>query len=356
MRFTLQDLSDGKKQLIDQQPFNFIQGGSIAPLVQVYETYGQLNKDKSNAVLVHHALSTNSHVKSHDKNTAPGWWEEMIGPGCPIDTNKFFVICINNIGSCFGSSNPTSINPESNEAYQASFPQLLIEDITHAQAILIEYLGIKKLYAVIGPSMGAMISLAWAILYPEQVPRLISISSSYKSYPTNCAVRSLQREILQLDPAWNGGFYGNNKLRGFTIARKLAHLTYRNAEELNHRFNIQRDKHNIHTYLDYNANKFTANFDANSYCRLTAAMDEFDVSLYDADPIQPFKQIEAKCLIISVSSDKLFEPFQQYELAEALLKAHVDTSYIYYTSDYGHDAFLVEIEGMGNLITQFLNS
>ncbi len=356
MKTNIIQLSNGKWQFNSPHAFVFDNGQTLANLSLVYETYGHLNADRSNAILIHHALSTHSHVASHANDNTPGWWEKMVGRGCPIDTDRYFVICINNLGSCFGSTGPASINPMTKKVYAMDFPELQISDIARSQKCLLDYLGIEQLHAIIGPSMGAMMSLYHAYHYPESVKKFISISSCYRSYPSNIALRTIQREIIQLDQAWQQGHYENNA--GFILARKLAHLTYRNTEELNHRF-VELEKQakterNIHSYLQYNAEKFVNKFNVNSYLYLTKAMDDFNI-LETTTGSQPFiKQIQAQSLIISVNSDTLFEPFQQQELFQLLENANIDVEFVDYESNYGHDAFLVETQGMGKIIHDFL--
>lgn len=337
--FNLTENADGLQQFCSNAPFIFNQDGSICPLVLAFETYGELSPQKDNVILVHHALSTSSHLSSHAKNPAPGWWEEVVGPGKPIDTKRFFVICINNIGSCFGSSSPVSVNPQTDKTYQRDFPSITIEDIARSQQILLSRLGIKKLYAVVGNSMGAMISLTYAILFPDAVERLISVSSSYKSYPMSIATHAIQKEIIELDPDWQNGHYTKPPLRGFNAARKFGLISYRNPAELSARFEKEGD---LREYLDYNAKKFTALFDANCFLYILEAMDLFDVTKNYADKLAPFREITAKTLVVSVSSDLLFPPMQQRALYELLHQAGVAAQYVQHDSDYGHDAFYAD--------------
>lgn len=336
---TITEDDRGLKKMELQTPFVFANGKSITPLTLVYETYGKLSPQQDNVILVHHALSTDSHLAAHAKNATKGWWEAVVGSGKAIDTDRFFVICTNNLGSCFGSSGPTSINPQTGKPYRRDFPIVSIEDMVKAQHLLLQHLGIKKLFAVVGNSMGAMLSLTWAILYPAMVERLISVSSCYKAYPVSIATHKVQQEIIALDPDWNNGYYEKTPTRGFNIARKFGLLSYRHPAELNARFLSD----NILAYLDYNAEKFTAKFDLNSYLTIFAAMDDFDVTRGYADnPLQPFKQIQAKTLIVSVSSDLLFPPQQQADLYHMLQQAGVETTFVAHESDYGHDAFYAD--------------
>jgi homoserine O-acetyltransferase len=359
MTFTITQQRNGTYYYRNSAGFHFKHGGRIDELALTYTTYGNLSAAKDNVVVIHHALSTNSHVRSHAKNTTRGWWENMVGPGCPIDTQRYYVICINNLGSCFGSSGPASINPNTQQAYACDFPQLSIDDIAHAQYLLLQDLGITRVHALVGPSMGGMISLSWAWQFPHSVNYLVSISSCMRSFPSNIALRSLQREIIRLDPAWQQGHYqSTTKLAGFLLARKLAHLSYRNCSELDEKY-LELSAHdkqsrNIKTYLAHNAQKFISNFDANSYLYLTKAMDKFDLTQGEHNKNQILAKLQTKTLIISVNSDTLFHPRQQQELYHALTQAGIDAQFIEHTSAYGHDTFLVETDAMGQYISDFI--
>lgn len=333
---------DGTYLFSDKNEFSFLKGGSIPELNLVYETYGALNKKRDNAVVIHHALSTGSHLCSSSWNPSPGWWEAMVGPGKVVDTDKFYVICINNLGSCFGSSGPASINPNTQRPYEKTFPEVTIDDMVIAQYKLLQHLSIEQLYAVIGNSMGAMLSLAWAIYFPASVSRLVLISSSYKTYPINVAKHEIGREIVLLDTT-------PGHKQGLKVARKLAHLDYRGDDELNTRFSTSKV---LTDYLNYNAQKFVDYFDANAYIYLTQAMDWFDASAINTSA-NPFERISAKTLVISVSTDTLFEPYQQQELAECLREAGVVTQFVQHHSDRGHDAFYND-ETIGEHVRQWL--
>lgn len=353
--------NDTKLYFNSNAPFYFEHGGVIPRLQLAYETFGTLNKYRDNVILIHHALSTHSHVCTSLPNPTEGWWEEMVGIGKPIDTNRYFVICINNLASCFGSSGPRSLNPETDKMYQADFPITSILDMVRSQKLLLDYLQIDSLLAVIGNSMGAMLSLQWALEYPKFQQYIILTSSCYKAYPTNIGYRAIQREIMMLDPAWQQGFYSSQKLPGFKIARKFGQLSYRNAPELNERFDkpyqidlIASGFHSeIERYLDYNAEKFIAVFDANSYLRLLTAMDLFDVTA-KTNYQTKLAAIHAKFLVISVASDILYPPVQQQELAELLQKAHLAVDFIEHQSPHGHDSFLIEVPAFGRYMTDFL--
>lgn len=349
--------ADGSFRFEDERAFEFERGGTIAPLVLAYETYGELNEARDNAILVHHALSTNSHLASTPANPDTGWWEDMVGPGASLDTDHFYVICINNLGSCFGSSGPSSPDPETGRAYRTTFPRIMITDIVHAQKRLVDALGIERLHTVLGNSMGAMLSLAWLVLYPESANRLISISSCAQSFPANNANRYLQRDMIKLDPRWNGGDYEDSALlQGFRLARRLGLLTYRNWAELNERFVNKTGEESIDHYLEYNAEKFVKHFDCNSYLYLIDAMNTFNMADEDGSFQSAFSGIAARVLVVSVDSDILFTPGQQRDLYRALEQAGVEVSFIKHHSSYGHDAFLVETERFGEYIRDFLRA
>ena len=352
----ISELENGSFEFVSNTDFLFEDGASINPLVLVYECYGKLNAAKDNAIIVHHALSTSSHLAATEKNPEKGWWQEMVGPGCHLDTNRYFVICINNLGSCYGSAGPDSVDPRSGEKYRAEFPTVTIIDMVRSQKMLIDALGITRLHTILGNSMGAMLSIAWLTLYPDHARYVISISSCAQAYPANNANRFLQRDMIKLDPLWNDGNYpSSGELEGFKAARRLGLLTYRNWAELNERFVNKTGKDSIEHYLGYNADKFVNRFDCNSYLSLLEAMNSFNLRTVDKTLVQAFEPIRAKALVVSVDSDILFTPSQQETLYEALAEAGVDAGFISHTSTYGHDAFLVETESFGKYISDFIH-
>ncbi|MEH6583810.1 MAG: homoserine O-acetyltransferase [Halioglobus sp.] len=357
MASEINELENGTFEFISNSNFVFEKGGVISPLVLAYECYGTLNDEKDNAIVVHHALSTNSHLTATEKFPERGWWQEMVGPGCHLDSDRYFVICINNLGSCYGSSGPTTNDPESSTKYRSSFPEVTIVDMVRSQKMLIDALGIAKLHAVLGNSMGAMLSLAWLTLYPRNANFLISISSCAQSYPANNANRYLQRDMITLDPDWDkGNYHYSGDLEGFRMARRLGLLTYRNWAELNDRFVNKTGRESIDHYLDYNAEKFINRFDCNSYLSLLEAMNTFNLGGEDKSLVEAFEPIEAKVLVVGVDSDILFTPSQQQSLFQALSDAGVDVSFIEHESTYGHDAFLVETEAFGKYISDFIQT
>lgn len=350
MNFTIEEKSNGKNIFTLYSEFRFINHQTIEPLILAYETYGRLSKNKDNVILIHHALSSDSHVNSHNKNYTRGWWENMIGPNKAINTNKFFVICINILGSCFGSSGSASINPKTNIPYQDLFPDVDIADMVQSQKLLLDYLGINKLVAIIGGSMGGMLSLTWSILYPNTAEKLILIATALKAYPSNIAYRSIQRNIINL-----GLKTGNEYLiiQAFLIARKYALLSYRNQKNLEKCFSSQEL---LEKYLIKNAESFTNKFNIYSYLNLLNALDKFNVYNYEINNSNVFKKINANTLIISVSSDSLYPSDQQEELYQEIKLAGKFVNYIKHHSNYGHDAFLIEIDSFSQYINKFISS
>ncbi len=344
-------------------------GELISPTV-AYETWGALSSDHSNCILIFTGLSPSAHACSSKEDPSTGWWEDMVGPNKPINTNEFFVICINSLGSCFGSTSPISINPETGEPYRLSFPVLSVEDIANAANELLKVLDISVLHAVIGPSMGGMSALSFCQLHPGKTKRLISISSAARSSPFSIALRSLQREIIRNDPSWKNGAYdlnGNGPISGMRLARKLGMITYRSAKEWSARFGRERamDKDlksgafgvdfEIESYLESHANKFIGAFDPNCYLYLSRAMDLFDASDPDGNLENSFKQLKLEeALIIGVETDLLFPISQQEELAEALEKYVNKVRLVRLDSLQGHDSFLVDMDRFRPVISSFI--
>ena len=272
------------------EPFLLDWGGILPEFDIAYETWGKLNADKSNAILIHTGLSASSHAHSTDSNPKPGWWEKFIGPGAPLDTNKYFVICTNVIGGCYGSTGPSSIDPSDGRRYATRFPILTMDDMVRAQSRLLDGLGIHKLYASVGASMGGMQSLAFGVHFPERVDKIVSISGCARSHPYSVAMRFTQRQVLMMDPKWNRGFYYDSGIpphQGMKMAREIATITYRSGPEWEKRFGRQRADPRkapalcpdflIETYLDHAGEKFSLEYDPNSLLYVSKAMDLFDL-------------------------------------------------------------------------------
>jgi homoserine O-acetyltransferase len=343
-------------------------GGRLQNVTVAYESWGELSLNQDNAVLIFTGLSVGAHACSSKEDPTPGWWEYMIGPGKPIDTNRFYVICVNSLGGCFGSTGPSSIDPATGAPYGASFPELTIEDIAKAGHHAIEELGIDHLHAVVGPSMGGMTSLAYGLQYPDEVDYLVTISAATRALPFTIAVRSLQREIVRNDPAWRDGYYEQNvePVQGMLTARKLGLLSYRASEEWLQRFNRLRVpperksaetfgiEFEIESYLDHNARKFAQVFDANSYLYLSRAMDLFDVAEHGGSVNAGLAKIHVRrALVIGVETDILFPIEQQIEIAEGLKKAGRCVDFHYLNSINGHDSFLIDREHFAPVMAEF---
>jgi homoserine O-acetyltransferase len=334
-----------------------LKSGEILPQFDlVYETYGTLNATKSNAVLICHALSGNHHVagkyNTDDKYT--GWWDNLVGPNKPLDTNKFFVIGLNNLGGCHGSSGPSSIKPKSKKPYGASFPIITVEDWVNSQARLLDYLGIESLAAVIGGSLGGMQALQWTIAYPASVKHALVIASAPNLTAQNMAFNEVARQAIITDPEFYGGDYYAHKTvprRGLRIARMLGHITYLSDDAMGEKFGRKiKDKikysfdveFEMESYLRYQGDKFAGEFDANTYLRMTRALDYYDPALeFGGDLSKALAQVKAEFLVVSFTSDWRFSPERSREIVKALLDNERTVSYAEVTALHGHDAFLM---------------
>ena len=334
-----------------------LKSGAVLPQFDlVYETYGQLNADKSNAVLICHALSGTHHVagkyKAEDKN--PGWWDNLVGPGKPLDTNKFFVIGVNNLGGCHGSSGPNSINPATQKPWGSAFPVLTVEDWVQSQALLADHLGIKQLAAVVGGSLGGMQALQWTLTYPDRVRHALVIASAPNLTAQNIAFNEVARQAIITDPEFHGGdFYEHGVVprRGLRIARMLGHITYLSDDAMGAKFGrVIKDsikysfdvEFEMESYLRYQGDKFANEFDANTYLRMTRALDYFDPALeHDGDLSKALANVKAQFLVVSFTSDWRFSPARSREIVKALLDNERTVSYAEVTAAHGHDAFLM---------------
>lgn len=341
-------------------------GERLGPITLAYETYGRLNKDKSNAVLILHALSGDAHAAGfHEGEEHPGWWDDMIGPGKAFDTDKYFVVCSNVIGGCKGSTGPASINPETQKPYGLGFPLITVRDMVHAQKHLVDHLGIKRLLAVAGGSMGGMQVLEWMVSYPKKVRSAIPIATALRHSPQQIAFNEVGRQAIMADPNWNGGSYydGRPPAGGLAVARMIGHITYMSdksmAEKFGRRLKDERAgfkftaDFEVEGYLHYRGNNFVKRFDANSYLYVTKAIDYFDASRGKRLG-EVFKGLEAKVLVIAFKSDWLYPAYQSQEIVKACKLAGVDVTYCEVDSTYGHDSFLLETEGETQLVGHFL--
>jgi homoserine O-acetyltransferase len=347
-------------------PFGLRRGGALDGARIAYETWGALAPDRGNAVLIVTGLSPGAHAASSAEDPSLGWWEEMLGPGKPIDTNRWFVICVNSLGSCKGSTGPASINPATGRTYGPDFPELSIEDVAAAAWEVVAALGIERLAAVVGPSMGGMTAQALALYRPEACPHLLLIASAPHADPFALAVRSLQREAIRLDPDWNGGHYTSDRLptHGMRLARKLGVMTYRSPIEWKHRFGRARvefrtcgpfdREFQVESYLESHAQRFVGSFDPNSYLWLSRAMDWFDLADHGGTVEAAYQRMAVRrALVIGVETDILFPLAQQEEMAEGLQLAGAAVDFVALPSVQGHDAFLVDFRRFGPPIARF---
>jgi homoserine O-acetyltransferase len=343
-------------------------GGTLVSPTIAYETWGAPNPARDNAILIFTGMSPSAHAASSAEDPTPGWWEEMIGPGRPIDTRRYFVICVNSLGSCFGSTGPASVDPRTGDIYRLKFPVLSLEDVARGGHEVLKHLGVNRLKATVGPSMGGMSALAFEILFPGLSEGIVSMSSGPRSLPFAIALRSLQREIIRKDPGWMGGNYPRDTvpLTGMRLARKLGMITYRSAEEWRIRFGRERSTSvepngdgfgmtfEIESYLEHHANKFTGQFDPNCYLYLSRASDLFDVSEHGSSVQAGLSKLRVKrALIIGVTTDFLFPIHQQRELAEGLAAPGREIDFVALNSLQGHDSFLVDMDSYRPLVARF---
>lgn len=349
-------------------PFRMWRGGSLPEVQLACETWGTLNAARDNAVLLLPGLSPGPHAASSAEDPTPGWWEYMIGPGRPIDTRRFFVVCVNSLGGCFGTTGPASLDPRTREPYRLNFPDLSLEDIAAGAHGAVTALGVARVRAVVGASLGGMAALAYAMQFPDALDELVIISAAARATPFAIAMRSLQREIVRSDPAWQGGFYapGKGPREGMRLARKLGMMSYRSAVEWQQRFARERLKapeaeqaafgmeFEIEAYLEYNARKFVDCFDANCYLYLSRAMDRFDAAEHGGTVEAGIGRITARrTLVLGVETDLLFPMQQQEEIAAGLYAAGRDVSFVPLASIHGHDAFLVDRERFAPVVARF---
>ncbi|MAK56072.1 MAG: homoserine O-acetyltransferase [Pusillimonas sp.] len=344
------------------EPLALASGQTLPQYTLAVETYGTLNNDRSNAVLVCHALNASHHVAgiSADNPKDIGWWDNMVGPGKALDTNRFFVIGVNNIGSCFGSTGPASINPDTGKPWGAAFPMLTVKDWVHAQARLADYFGIRKFAAVMGGSLGGMQALGWAITCPDRVENCIVIASTPRLSAQNIGFNEVARRAIITDPDFHGGdYYAHNTVprRGLALARMVGHITYLSDDDMaakfgrtqrapaeNGEFHYGYDvEFEVESYLRYQGEKFSKYFDANTYLLITRALDYFDPARYhNGDLAKALSNACAKFLLVSFTTDWRFPPSRSREIVQALLKNKLPVTYSEIDAPHGHDAFLLE--------------
>lgn len=349
--------------------FRMHHAGYLESPTFAYETWGNLNDARDNAVLIFTGLSPSAHVTSSADDPTPGWWEDMVGAEHPIDTERFFVICVNSLGSCFGTTGPASVNPETGERYGLDFPLLTLEDVAESAWCVVQHLGIDVLHTVVGCSMGGMTGLAFCVRHPENVRHFVSVSSAARALPFSIAVRSLQREMIRSDPKWKKGQYDaeDPPSTGQRLARKLGMITYRSAEEWIERFGRERSTSRgriegqfvcefaVESYLENTARKFTGTFDPNCYLYLSHASDLFDLADYGGSLQKGFERLQLeRALVIGVRTDILFPIHQQRELADGFSVNCADTQLIELDCIRGHDSFLVDMDAFRPVIWDFL--
>ncbi len=362
-------MADARHYLKIEGQFEMVRGNITDPSI-AYETWGTLSEVADNAVLIFTGLSPSAHAASSTTDPSTGWWEDMVGPSKPIDTNRYFVICINSLGSCFGSTGPASINSETGDKYRLDFPVLCLEDIARTGQRVIEKLGIDVLHSVVGSSMGGMTALAFTLLFPGKARRLLSASSAARSEPFSIALRSLQRELIRKDAGWKDGLYedGAPPATGMLMARKLGMITYRSAKEWEQRFGRERATDDIssgksgpfgidfeiESYLEAHGKSFINAFDANCYLYLSRAMDLFDASDHGGSIATALSRTGLEsALVIGVKTDFLFPPHQQEELAAGLKAGNVDVEFQLLDSLQGHDSFLIDMDRFRPVISAY---
>ena len=340
------------------EPLALACGRSLATYELIYETYGTLNSTASNAVLICHALSGHHHAAGYHKaeDRKPGWWDSCIGPGKPIDTNRFFVVSLNNLGGCNGSTGPSSVNPATGKPYGADFPVLTVEDWVHSQARLADRLGIQQWAAIVGGSLGGMQALQWTITYPDRVRHCVDIASAPRLSAQNIAFNEVARQAILTDPEFHGGSFQDQGVipkRGLMLARMVGHITYLSDDSMGEKFGreLKSDKLNydfhsvefqVESYLRYQGEEFSGRFDANTYLLMTKALDYFDpAAAQGGDLAATLAHVKAQYCIMSFTTDWRFSPARSREIVDALMAARKNVCYLEIESPYGHDAFLI---------------
>lgn len=362
-------LVETKHAVLCEDGLELSSGVKFGPIRIAYETYGQLNDKKDNAIFICHALSGGAHAAGwHEGDRKPGWWNNMIGPGKSFDTDRYFVICANVPGGCYGSSGPGSIDPDTGKAYGLRFPVFTIADMVNAHVHLLDYLGIDKLLCVAGGSMGGMLALQWSVAYPERVQSSIIIASTYQHSPQQIAFNEIARQSIMADPAWNKGDYydGEGPRTGLAVARMTGHVTYlsergmeikfgrRLQDRIKYGYDFSMD-FEVESYLRYQGNSFVDRFDANSLLYLTKALDYFDLMQDRKSLTEAFVNTEdVLYLLIAFSTDWLYPPQQLKDVAKAIRRSGGDATYYEISSDYGHDAFLLDYKKQEPLVRSFL--
>lgn len=348
------------QKLIINEPFEFVSGKKISSVSIAYETYGKLNSDGTNAILICHALSGDSHASNYNyPDGREGWWDGLIGPGKPFDPEKYFIVCSNFLGGCYGTSGPASLNPITGKKYGLEFPQMTVRDMVNLQLKLIEHLGIKKIKTISGGSLGGMQAIEWALMYPDLVESIIPMATSVQHSPWAIGLNEIQRKAITDDVNYENGNYSTQPVKGLSTARMLAMMTYRSDKNFEEKFGraekFSNDKNEkpffeVESYLHYQGQKLVQRFDANTYIYITRAMDLNDVSKDRGDLQSTLGRIKAKALCIGIDSDLLYPAHEQREIADNIPGAE----YFEIKTPYGHDAFLIEYEQMIPVMEKFL--
>jgi len=344
-------------------------GQSLGPVIQAYECYGTLSPQRDNAILIFHALSGDAHVAGYhaEEDVKPGWWDIMVGPGKPFDTDKYMVICANVIGGCKGSTGPSSMNPKTGAPYALDFPMVTVGDMARAQKRLVDHLGIERLLAVAGGSMGGMLALDWAVRYPDQVASVLAIATAARLNAQGIAFDEVGRQAIMADPNWQGGnYYGKSvPAGGLIVARMIGHITYLSEEQMRAKFGRRlqdretfgygfETEFQVESYLRYQGNSFVHRFDPNSYLYITKAIDYFDLANGHGSLVKAFEGVKAEFLVVSFTSDWLFPTPQSKEIVKALQANNVQTTFLEIPNPYGHDAFLLPSKELSETISGFL--
>ncbi len=346
-------------------------GADIGPVTIAYETCGTLNAQKDNVILVEHALSGDSHMAGYydPKDSKPGWWDIMVGPGKGIDTDKYFVICSNILGSCVGSTGPSSNDPGSDKPYATDFPLITIGDMVTCQKKLMDHLGITSLLSVIGGSVGGMQVLEWAVRYPDMVRSAMPLATTTRHSALAIAFNEVARQAIMADPNWNDGYYygGKKPDMGLAIARMIGHITYLSDESMRLKFGRKLQNRSalsfefgaefqVESYLQYQGSKFIERFDANSFLYITKAADYFDLARQfgNGSLVKAFSKTTSKFMVVSYTSDWLYPTYQSKEMVKAMKKSNLDVSFVEIDAQWGHDAFLLPNERLDNLMAGFL--
>lgn len=350
-----------QKFFIDE-PFQFENGKSISSVAVAYETYGKLNEDGTNAILICHALTGDSHASSYNNPEGrSGWWDGAIGKGKAFDPEKYFIVCSNFLGGCYGTSGPASINPDKNQQYKLNFPQMTIRDMVKIQYKLVEHLGIKKIKTITGGSLGGMQTLEWALMYPEMIGSIIPIACGVKHTAWAIGLNEIQRKAIVDDPSWQNGNYSVQPVKGLSTARMLAMMSYRYMKNFDEKFgrNLRGENSKdpkpffeVESYLHYQGKKLVERFDANTYVYITRTMDLHDVSKGRGTIEETLAKINLPTLCIGIDTDLLYPIHEQKEIAELI----PGSKFFEIISPFGHDAFLIEFDQMNTTISKFLDS